>query len=226
MILASVQILSLIALIVYVIKTWHMASATKKSAEAAQRTLDELKETRDQETAPYVVTYFEASPESHIIFLIVKNIGKTTARDVKLRFDPHLKSSNQGIDMDMVSLIKSGIASMPPGYQIRTVFDSAISYFHANLPFHFTATISYSGGLRTDQRTYQQVLDLEALRGVTLAHEKGMHDLVTIVEKLVDMHSSFHTHFQEIIQALKKDALPKKAKPKKYGWRPKGKDRG
>ncbi|RJS85980.1 hypothetical protein CW713_00895 [Methanophagales archaeon] len=52
-ILAIVQIGTLIALIIYVIKTWQMASASKKSTEISEEILKEMKESRDQEIAPY-----------------------------------------------------------------------------------------------------------------------------------------------------------------------------
>jgi len=41
-ILAIVQIGTLIALIIYVIKTWQMASASKKSAEISEEILKEI----------------------------------------------------------------------------------------------------------------------------------------------------------------------------------------
>jgi hypothetical protein len=48
-ILDAVQILTLLALIVYVIKTWEMASATKEYAETSKETLQEIKTAREQE---------------------------------------------------------------------------------------------------------------------------------------------------------------------------------
>ncbi|MDO9044815.1 MAG: hypothetical protein Q7U35_05845 [Methanobacteriaceae archaeon] len=50
-ILVGVQIATLIALITYVKKTWDMAVSTEKSAKVSEKTLDEIKETRDQEVA-------------------------------------------------------------------------------------------------------------------------------------------------------------------------------
>lgn len=67
--LLCIQIPTLIALILYVIKTWQMASATRKSAEISARTLDEMRAARDSETAPYVVAYFDVDISKNIIFL-------------------------------------------------------------------------------------------------------------------------------------------------------------
>src|SRR5262249_13529785 len=131
-VLAGVQILSLLALIIYVIKTWHMASAALKSATVAEQTLQELKDARDQETAPQVVAYFDVPRRRRTIDLVIKNIGKTTAHNVKLKFDPVLKSSIEQVQIEDLVLFKEGIGSMPPGYEIRTVFDSVISYFRSD----------------------------------------------------------------------------------------------
>lgn len=221
-ILFIAQILSLIFLIVYVVKTWHMASATRKSAEAAEKTLREMKEMRDQETAPYVVVYFENARGTPFIYLIVKNIGKTVARDVKIDFSPPLKSSTQGANLGDMPMITEGIASLAPGQQLRTFFDSAISYFgRADLPLHIVAKISYCGGLRTDTRAWEQTLDLQALRGLLYTQERGINELVEQVEELAKSSSKSHSELRQIAQLLTKQIGVDKTSRRKYGWRPK-----
>jgi hypothetical protein len=59
---AGVQVITLIVVIVYTIYTAKMTSAAKASAEAANQTINEMKEARDQENAPYVVVYFDVPP--------------------------------------------------------------------------------------------------------------------------------------------------------------------
>jgi len=91
--LVIIQILTLIFLIIYVIKTWHIASANRESAEISKMILLEMKEVREAESAPYVVVYFELPYGEHVIHLIIKNIGKTSALDVRLAFDPTIRNS-------------------------------------------------------------------------------------------------------------------------------------
>jgi len=221
MVLAVVQILSLVALVIYVIKTWHMASATKNSAEAAQKTLDELRDGRDQETAPYVVIYFEVSPQTHLIYLVIKNIGKTIANNIKLVFEPPLRSTHAAFQMHELALMKDGISSMPPGYEIRTVFDSAITYFGSpDLPVLFKVNVSYSGGLRQDERVYPQTLDLQMLKGLVLAHEKGIDEVVAILDKLVQQLSVANSLRSERLSAFERPMILKRQSLTKFGWRP------
>lgn len=63
--LAMIQILTLIALGIYVKKTWDMAVS-------AEETLQEMKDTRDQETSPYIVAYFEVS--RYELYLVIENV--------------------------------------------------------------------------------------------------------------------------------------------------------
>lgn len=221
-VLAIVQILSLIALVVYVIKTWHMASATRSSAEAAQKTLDELRDGRDQETAPYVVTYFEASPQTSLIYLVIKNIGRTIAKDIRLVFDPPLKSTQAAFQLGDLAAIREGISSMPPGYEIRTAFDSAITYFgNPELPLLFRASVSYSGGLREIKREHPQTLDLQILKGLVLANEKGIDEVISTLEKLVKESSSANTIRRERLALLRPQMVLRERSTARFGWRPK-----
>lgn len=120
-----------------------MASSTKKAAEATELSVQEMKEMRDVETAPQVIAYFEISQE-RLIYLVVKNIGNDTATNVKLRFDPPLQTSDQQISFDDILLIKDGIPSMSPGYELRTILDSSVEYFgNTDLPLQYSAVVSF-----------------------------------------------------------------------------------
>lgn len=183
--LAIIEILTLIALITYVAKTWEIASASNKSTKVSEGILKEMKESRDTEVAPYVVVYFDIPYGKHLIYLVIKNIGKSVANNVKLVFQPSLKNHNGELIND-ISFIKDGIGSMPPGYEIRTYFDSTLSYFNQNeLPFIYKVNVSYSGGLHSESRNIEQILDLSAFKGIALISDKGMNELVNEVEKLV-----------------------------------------
>ncbi|NJD77607.1 MAG: hypothetical protein FIB08_11010 [Candidatus Methanoperedens sp.] len=158
-ILLVTQVLTLIALVFYVIKTWHIASATRDSAKASQNMFEEMRATRDQETAPHVVTYFDVPYGEFLMYLVIKNLGKAVAKNVKLEFEPRLKNS-RGKDINDTPLIKKGIDSIPPGYEIRTFFDGTVQYFNNNNPLSYVATVTYTGGIQDKIRITQQILDL------------------------------------------------------------------
>jgi len=196
------QVLTLIALVVYVIKTWHIASATKESAIVSQKMLEEMKAGRDQEISPYVITYFDIAYGKRLIYLVIKNIGKTVAKNVKLEFEPKLKNST-GDKIDNTPLIKEGIGSIPPGYEIKTLFDSAISYFgNEKLPLSYVAKVTYTGGLQGEPRTTQQTLDLSAYKGLRFHDEKGIDELVKEIEKLVRYNEKISKELEKIAYNL------------------------
>ena len=200
--LAIVQIGTLIALIIYVIKTWQIASATMKSAEVSKQTLKEMKDSRDQEVAPYLVAYFDIPYGKYWIDLVIKNVGKSVAENVKLEFQPPLENSKGGKIND-TSLIREGIGSMPPGYEVRTFFDSTSSYFNkSELPLTYKAKVSYVGGLRSGTRSIEQIMDLSAFKDLTRVDVKGMHELVNKVEKLVNHNNNIGKKLEKVADNL------------------------
>lgn len=175
----SVQTVSLIFLIIYVIKTWQMASSTRKAAEATEATVNEMREARHQETAPYVIAYFDAHAASHALYLVVKNIGKSTATNVHLRFKPALINSHPDL-LQQLTLLQDGIASVPPDYEIRTFLDITHEYFgHGDFPLRYEVEVSFEGGLLSETMKTTQTLDLSAMKGLIPLQRKDMHDLVT-----------------------------------------------
>lgn len=203
-ILLITQVLTLIALIIYVVKTWHIASSTKESAIATQHMLEEMKESRDQELAPYVVAYFDIPYGKPLIYFCMKNIGKTVAHNVKLEFTPPLQNS-RGNEIYETALIRDGIGSLPPGYEIKTLFDSAISYYgNENLPLNYASKVTYTGGLLNLERATKQNLDLSAFKGLHYTNERGLHDLVCKIEELVRHIKKTNTSLQESSENLNK----------------------
>jgi len=179
------QILILVILIMYVIKTWRISSATQAAAEVFALSLQVMKEARDQEIAPYVVVYFDSVYEEKIIYLVVKNIGKSTAKDVRIQFRPKL-IGNSGEDMSELPILKNGVASLSPNHEIRMFVDSTTAFFleRGELPLTYEVKISFYGGLKDTQRVTEQVLDLTADKRFINSAQRGGHDLINEVEKI------------------------------------------
>ncbi len=132
LVVAAVQLLTLIAIIIYVWKTWQLASdtramsdaarksaeATLKSAELSEKVLKEMEASRDILVAPHVIVYFDNQYEnSGSLFLVVRNVGKGLAENIKLKFTPDLVN-HYGSEIGNIFMLKHGIPSLPPGYEI------------------------------------------------------------------------------------------------------------
>ncbi len=202
-VLAITQIFGSIALIVYVIKTWHIASATRRSAEISEKTLQEMKAARDQEVAPYVLAYFDLPFSEHVIHLVIKNVGKTVATNVRIEFEPKLIGIREE-DFSTLPLIKDGIPSLPPGGEIKTFFDTAMSMFgdQNKRPLTYRAKIRYFGGLNEGERMSEQTLDLSVYKGLSSISRHGMHELVERVEKVARYTENISKELTELTEMV------------------------
>ena len=185
-IVAIAQIISVIFLIIYVIKTWQMASASKRQIEISANTLIEMKEARLQEIVPRVVVYFEIPYGEFRIYLIVKNIGKSIAKDIKLNFNPALRNADGEI-INEIPLIKDGIKSMPPEFEIRTIFDSVFRFFgRQDLPLSYEVGVSYLSDYNSHAIVHSQIIDLSPYKGLQWAEEKGLKNLIDPIKKIAE----------------------------------------
>ncbi|MHB8857333.1 MAG: hypothetical protein ACYC6K_12020 [Bellilinea sp.] len=192
MILFFVQIASLIFLIIYVIKTWEMASATRKAAEATEKSVLEMREQRDTEIAPYIVAYLDGQGTINgKLYLVIKNTGKSVAKNVKVIFDPPLQTKFS--DTLNRVLPPNGIPSIPPGYEIKTIIDYFITYKEYG-PMAFDVSVIYSGGISDKLREDKYHLDLEIFRGIVYSVEnkppsetvKAINELNSSIESVVE----------------------------------------
>ncbi len=197
-----VQVATLIVVIIYTIYTARMTSAARASAEAANNTIKEMKEARDQENAPYIVIYFDIPTNKHLINLIIKNVGKSIATDVKLTFTPSL-SSRVFKDINDTPLIKNGISSLPPNYELRILFDGIINLFdNVAFPMTYVVEVSYAGGLVKERRTSTQTLDLSMFYGLMQVNEKGLNELVKAIETIAEHTGKINGTLEDVSESL------------------------
>lgn len=184
--LLCIQIPTLVALIVYVIKTWEMASATRASTKIAEQTLQEMKDARDQEIAPYVFAYFDVMVAENRIDFVIKNVGKSIATDVQIEFDPPLKASLPSLlgapttEELMTKLMPDGkIHLIPPEHEIRTVFSSYTNYreglpqFKGGLPEKYKISVTYHGGINLAPKRADYTSDIGMYEGVSFIKKRS-----------------------------------------------------
>lgn len=184
-ILLITQIVTLIALIIYVFKTWQIAAATQDATSVSSQILQEMKDSRDQEIAPYIIVYFDMPEGQNIINLIIKNIGKSPATSVNLNFVPKL-IGNRNEDFSELAFIKDGIVFLAPGQQIKTFVDSTVGFFNEESyrTLKYKVNVTYYGGLKNIQRFSEHILDMNVFKGVSWITRHDIHKLATDVEKI------------------------------------------
>ena len=205
--LAAIQLTTLIALVIYVIKTWQMAAASKRSAQLSEDILREMRATRLQEMAPYVVVYFDM-PYSNdwVIYFIVKNTGKTVAKDIRFNFDPPLvtgfTSTGEGTQPFDIYLLRDGIRLLAPGQEIRTPFDAHTDLIREKLPTVYRVEVSYSDGLQANRTVYEQILDVSIFNDLSVLQKKGEEDLIKAVETIASSTRELQRQGSKIADSL------------------------
>jgi hypothetical protein len=181
----------------------------KRSADGVILTFQEMKEARDQDTAPYIVAYFDV--ELPLIYFVVKNLGKSVAEEIRLDITPPLTSSEPKNEFNELPFIKDGIGALAPGSEIRIFFDSTIGYFreYDPLPLRYDIAISYHGGLQPNQRSNRMILDLSTYKGTGYFVRKDFNDLVKSIEELVREYKETKEALKEIAETLKDGLLIK-----------------
>lgn len=161
------------AVLVYVVLGWF-----------AWRQLNETRRLRELQTRPYVIVDFEF--RRFLINLVIKNIGATPARDVRVTFDQPLRGSAAiQRDINEVAALTQPIPMLAPGRAITLAFDSGPQLFKdASLPRVYTANVTYRDA--SGKRPYidpPYILDLRQY-AEALLDPKGVPELVEEVGKL------------------------------------------
>lgn len=103
---------------------------------------------------PYVVVFLEAIRESKeytpAVLIVVKNHGRTTARNIQLRFDKHprvasIRINDQYFPSGSLLSIPDEIPSLVPGQEWRKVWDEGPTYFASELERQLSVTAIYRG---------------------------------------------------------------------------------
>lgn len=181
----GINLLTLIYLYVYTEKTYSiakstretaseaaaMANITKESFDISTKILNEMQETRDAQTAPYIFAYLDQGKNNDDtkIFLVIKNAGGGTARNVRVSFDPELQNGGT-YNLKHIKQLTNDIPALPPGGEIRHAFAFTIKYFNANpsLPKQYRVRIAYRGGLKQAERIVEQVISLDFFQGLRI----------------------------------------------------------
>lgn len=133
----------------------------------------EAQKTREEQAQPFVVVDFDRTEASRIhMDLVIVNTGTTLAKDVRVAFDPPLRSTlterNQQYDLADAAIISHGIPTMPPGREFRMLFESMPGLFESDLPRTYGAVVSFRDSrgrpYQLDYRLDQRLFRLDADR--------------------------------------------------------------
>lgn len=163
---------------------WVTVTIAVVAASVAWRQLHEARRLRREQAQPYVVLYMEPSAASaHFIDLILKNLGKTAASDVRVTTTPALKRSVQGGGVDDVWLPES-IPVLVPGQEWRVFWDAGFDRLNReDLPLRYEATVTFTDSTGKSYLV-PSVLDWSAHKGHRWATVYGAHDAAKALQEI------------------------------------------
>ena len=145
---------------------------------------------REDQARPYVYVDFEVD-ERQMIFITVKNGGKTGASDVSFKCEPALRSSRDDPSVEGRSLpsgfLDQGWAHLPPGKVITSWFDTSPHHAAAKLPDRYEVTANYKAPALKNRALGPEtfVLDLSSYRGRWNQSPKALPELVDVAKEMV-----------------------------------------
>jgi hypothetical protein len=128
------------------------------AALVAWRQVREARRLREEQSRPFVVIELD-SPQRPFFDLVVKNLGTSMARNVRFEFDQEPDSTMNHASIDRLKIFKDGIANFPPGKEFRTLFDSAIKRFKAELPDVYSVRVTYED--QEGKRHFDEMMDID-----------------------------------------------------------------
>lgn len=150
----------------------------RKQIALAHRQGEDNRNAAVEADRPYVVVVLESGETSrHFVDLVVRNIGRRPAFDVRISLDPPPVRANEvpGHELANMRLLKEPIAQIAPGQELRAFYDSQIERFgRSDLPSLHTASLAYRDSAH---RSYNEsaTVDVHALQGVMYAEVYSIH---------------------------------------------------
>lgn len=112
-------------------------------ATSSQVTLDA--NIRKEQASPQVSVDIKPDESGFAMKLLVENLGPTVARNVRIKFEPPLTSVTYPDRFKDLKILTDGIPALPPGRQIRWLFDTGPAIFNNNVPKQYRVTIDSEG---------------------------------------------------------------------------------
>lgn len=109
----------------------------------AAKQLHQTRLLRRDQLQPHVVVDIEPAEGGIVFELAVRNYGVSTALNVRVAMDPPVETTMAGNNFGWYHFFATGIPTLPPGREIRGVFDGIKSREEQGLPMRFKASVDF-----------------------------------------------------------------------------------
>lgn len=151
----------------------------------AARQVREARRTREAQAQPFVVVDIQPGKVwANCLTLVIENIGTTLARDVKITFDPSVTTTLSDSGLPGGALLQEGIAVLPPGRRIETLFDMSHDRQQEALPLRYEVTVEFADFRSKQMEPLRYVVDLGYLYDLEFIGEKTLHNVAESLDKI------------------------------------------
>lgn len=165
-------IASVLTVVVAVLAAWY-----------ARSQVDEARRSREEQAQPFVVVDVQPSPVwRNALNLVVENVGRTLAKDVRFTFDPPLRTTQTEYPITESVLVREGIRGLPPGRRVEGLYDLSHQLLNSGLPLRYEVSVTFSDARGRKQEPLDYVIDLNPLFGLLRFDEKGVHHVAKALE--------------------------------------------
>lgn len=189
---AAAAVASALVLIAAAVIAWRQVG------EARRLRVEQVAEARRQHLAqirPFVVVDLHVKGQR--ISLVVENIGPVQARDVRLTFDPPMRSSlddSGPICFADLKVLREGVDYLAPGTRHSLLWDFAFRRFEDNgqpkegFDLRHVVKVRYRSGLEGDERLFEEetALDLGLYVNTRTGHNEDIADVYTQVKAIAE----------------------------------------
>lgn len=171
-----------------IISNFAMAIATVVMALYSKRSIDELKISRKEANKANIVFYVEQ--KEHNLNFIIKNIGNSIAKDVKIRSNPQFKYDDE---FNFDSIFKNIIPSFPPGFEIKFAFKDTVYLLNESETLSYTISISFVD-IYDEIVEEEFIIDFSYLNNLFLKIpndvDSSLHNINKNMEKIIKSNNS------------------------------------
>lgn len=176
----------LTAILVFI--TGFYAWATYEMLKANRKVIDVMEEQYESTTRPYVVAHVTLEPDNPIIYLVIKNTGKSTASNLKLTLDrPFYQFAEDDKNLQDYTAFSKVIESFPPESELIFPLAQGFVIFGEKgsqeaTPTKFEITAEYSYSESSIHETHQ--IDLRPYLNTSIPQDPYVRKLKDIKESL------------------------------------------
>lgn len=161
------------------------------------------KHQKEEDERPYVAVSIEPSEASKQLFnVVIKNIGKSSAKNVKIRFSPNqkMRTGSGGKGINSLNIMKN-ISFLSPGKKVEFFFGSYLEDEGTSIKRKYTINLNYyavngkfySDTIMADPREYEGAMYIDT---------KSTHDGVKTLTKIQDSLSKQANSLEKINSTL------------------------